>query len=178
MKVRSRERRGKIRFRVRLPFTLRSNGLEIHGATRNLSLLGIAGYSHTSLALGQAVDCQVEIPKALTPITAHGTIVRCDPLTEPNPDGTHELGVFFRTFDPNQETLLTRYLRKLSRAEESAIQAGYRAFQEKLKARRRRKRLEALQKKRRALARKKKRQAKARLLAAKRRKSRRGKKKS
>jgi hypothetical protein len=162
------ERRGKTRFRVRLPFLLKANGFEAPGTTRNLSLLGIAGYTSTPLTLGQVVDCHLEIPKPALSIISHGTVVRCDALTEPHPDGTYEMGVFFRTFEPNNESLLTRFLNHLSREEDSAVQAGLRAFKEKIKARKRRKRLEALQKKRRALARKKKRLAKARQEARKR----------
>lgn len=158
-----------MRFRVRLPFVLRSDGQEVHGITRNVSLLGIASYTQGPVSPAQSVECLLELSKKSAPLVAHGTVIRCTMLTEPNPDGPYETGVFFKEFDRKGETTLTRYLERIVQKEEAAIRAGYRAFRQKLASRRRRRRLEELRKKKRRAQRLRKRRQ--RLARERRRKS-------
>lgn len=163
------ERRGRMRFRVRLPFVLRNDGQEVRGVTRNVSLLGIASYTQGPLSPAQPVQCFLELSSRSQPIVANGTIIRCTMLTESHPDGPYETGVFFKEFEGRGETTLTRYLERIVRKEETAIRAGYKAFRQKLAARRRRRRLEELRKKKRRVERLRRRRQ--RLAREKRRKS-------
>ena len=143
------ERRNRMRFRVRLSFILRNDGQEVRGTTRNVSLLGIAAYTVGSLPPAQPVECFLELPGHDKPLVAKGTVIRCTMLSETHPDGPYETGVFFKEFEGKGETTLTKYLEKIVRKEEAAIHAGYKAFRERLTARKRRRRLEELQKKKR-----------------------------
>ena len=147
------ERRMRTRYKVRVPFVIKNNGQEIHGTTRNISLLGISAYSDSHIAQVQPVQCVLNLPNAPRPLVAHGTVIRCEPLTQPNPDGSHEIGVFFKEFAGSGESDLSKFLNHVSLEERSAIQAGYRALKQRAAARKRRKRLEALERRRRKLRR-------------------------
>lgn len=147
------DRRLRTRYKARLPFTLRGDGEEVSGTTRNISLLGISAYSRSSVSQIQPVRCLLDLPQHPQPLVAQGTVIRCEPLEQPHPDGTHEIGIFFKEFEGTGEADLSRFLRKLQEDERSAIQAGYRALKQRLAARKRRKRLAALRKRRRMLKR-------------------------
>lgn len=147
------DRRLRTRYKTRLPFTLRSDGQEVSGTTRNISLLGISAYSHSPVSQIQLVRCLLELPQHPQPLVAHGTVIRCEPLEQPHPDGTHEIGIFFKEFEGTGEADLSRFLQELQDEERAAIQAGYRALKQRLAARKRRKRLAALRKRRRMLKR-------------------------
>ncbi|MBI3318446.1 MAG: PilZ domain-containing protein [Candidatus Omnitrophica bacterium] len=141
MPFRGPERRLRARFRVRLPFVLRSDGQQIRGATRNVSLLGISAYGEGPLNQVQAVQCVLELPAGNNPVVANGTVIRCRPLQEAHPDGSYELGVFFKEFQQQGETALSKFLDRVSLDEREAIQEGYRALKQRLADRKRRKRL-------------------------------------
>ena len=147
------ERRLRTRYKVRVPFTLRIDGQEVQGTTRNISLLGISAYSNSSVSQIQPVECLLDLPPHSRPLIANGTVIRCEPLEQSHPDGTHEIGVFFKEFQGQGEADLTRFLEGVLDDERSAIQAGYRALKQRLAARKRRKRLAALRKRRRMLKR-------------------------
>lgn len=147
------ERRGRIRYRARLSFILKSNGQEVRGITRNVSLLGFAAHTDGSMSQAQPVECLLAIPRRREPLLIRGTITRCEALAQPHPDGPYETGVFFKEFEEKGETLLVKYLERSAQHEEAAIKAGYRAFRQKIRARRRRKRLEELRKRARRTAR-------------------------
>lgn len=150
MPFKGADRRLRNRYKVRLPFTLRSDGQEVlQGMTRNISLLGISAYSFSSTAQLQAVDCVFNLPKHSQPLVAHGTVIRCEPTTPAHPDGTQEVGVFFKEFNGNGEAALSKFLRQILEEERSAIQAGYRALKQRVAARHRRKQLELERKKKR-----------------------------
>lgn len=147
------DRRLRARYRVRVPFTLKNDGQEIQGITRNISLLGISAYSSSSITQVQPVRCLLAVPHRPQPLVAHGTVIRCEPLAQPLPDGTHEIGVFFKEFEGTDEAELSKFLYQLLEEERSAIRAGYRALKQRLAARHRRKRLEAKLKRKRKAAR-------------------------
>ena len=147
------DRRLRTRYKVRVPFTLKTDGQEVRGTTRNVSLLGISAYSNSSVSQIQQVQCLLDLPQRPQPLIANGTVIRCEPLGQPHPDGTYEIGVFFREFPGHGESDLTRFLEQVQDDERSAIQAGYRALKQRLAARKRRKRLAALRKRRRMLKR-------------------------
>jgi len=151
--VRGSERRLRARFRVHLPFILKSNNQETHGTTRNISLLGISAYTSSPIAVSQPVHCFLKLPQAPQPIVAGGTVIYCEPLPEAHPEGSHETGVFFKEFQDKGESTLAGFLERVRQDEQKAIKAGYRVFQKRLADRRRRKRLKALQKSRRKRAR-------------------------
>ncbi len=154
------ERRNRTRFRVRLPFTLKSNGDEVRGTTRNISLLGISAYTNRPLPQVQPVQCLLELPEKPQPLVVHGTVIRCETLPEPHPDGSYEMGVFFKEFPETEESALERFLDQVAQKERQAIQEGFRALQQRLAARKRRKRQELLAKRKRRLARLRKRRKK------------------
>ena len=81
------------------------------------------------------------------------------PLPQTLPEGSHEIGVFFKEFEGTGETDLTRFLNEVLHQEQNAIQAGYRALKQRVAARRKKKRLEALEKRRRKLKRMRRKQA-------------------
>lgn len=163
------DRRLRTRYKVRIPFTLKANGQEVRGMTRNISLLGISAYSSSSMSgATESVQCLLNLPETPAPLVAHGTVIRCEPLPEPHPDGSHEIGVFFKEFERDGEADLSRFLNRLMRQEQSAIQAGYKALKRRLADRKRRRRLQAEAKRKRKLLRLKKRRL--RLLAKARRK--------
>lgn len=152
------DRRLRTRYKVRIPFALKGNGQEVRGLTRNISLLGISAYSNSPVSgVVEPVQCLLNLPETSGPLVAHGTVIRCESLLEPHPDGTYELGVFFKEFEGEGEADLSRFLNRLMREEQNAIQAGYRQLKRRLAARRQRKRLEARRKKKRRLLRLKKR---------------------
>lgn len=169
------DRRMRARYKVRVPFTLKSNGQEIRGMTRNVSLLGISAYSDSPISQVQPVQCLLSIPTQQQPLVAHGTVIRCEPMSQPHPDGSHEIGVFFKQFETGAEVTLERFLESLLKAERSAIQAGYRALKQRAAERQKRKKQEAAEKSRRRrlrLARRKRRLAKQKKLAGLKRKKR------
>lgn len=151
--LRGAERRLRTRFRVQLPFILKDNEHEIHGATRNISLLGISAYTDAPLGISQPVHCFLKLPKASQPIVASGTIIYCEPLAEPHPEGGYETGVFFKEFQNKGESGLASFLEQVRQNEQKAIKVGYIAFQKRLAERRLRKRLKALRQKQRKRAR-------------------------
>lgn len=172
MPFKGRERRLRTRFRIRVPFVLITNGQEVHGITRNISLLGISAYSEAPVAHVQPVQCHLALPQSHSPIIAQGTVIRCAPLVQPHPDGSYEIGVFFKGFQATGEAVLTKFLDRKAREERVALKAGFQALKQKLVQRRRRKQREALQKRRRRaqrLQRKRLRLAKQKLLKAQRR---------
>ena len=173
MAFKGADRRIRTRYKVRVPFVLKGNGEEVHGTTRNLSLLGISAYSDSSISQVQRVQCALNLPNSPAPLVAHGTVIRCEPMDQPNPDGSHEIGVFFKEFEGTGEFDLSKFLRQVSQDERSAIQAGYRALKQRVAARVRRKRLETLERRKRKLQRLRKRRLrleKKKRLAAQRRK--------
>lgn len=176
MPFRGTERRLRARFRIRIPFVLRSNGHEVRGITRNVSLLGISAYTDAPMPQVQPVQCVLELPKQPKPLIANGTVIRCESLTQPHPDGPYEMGVFFKGFPEGGEPILSRFLDQLAREDREAIKTGYRLLQQRVAERRRRKRLEAERKRRRRLARLRRRRlrlAREKRLAAQRRAKRR-----
>jgi len=118
-----------------------------------MSLLGISAYTQDPLPQVQPVQCLLELPREKQPIAVKGTVIRCQPLPQPHPDGPYEMGVFFKEFQHRGEGILARFLDRISQEEKEAIQVGYRALQQRLAARRRRKRLEELRLRRRRAAR-------------------------
>lgn len=110
--------------------------------TRNVSLLGISAYSKSGVEGAQPVHCLLNLPNRSQPIVAHGTVIRCEPMSEPHADGSHELGVFFKEFEGTDEEDLSRFLQQVLQEEQSAIQAGYKALKQRLTARRRRRKME------------------------------------
>jgi hypothetical protein len=143
------ERRLRTRFRVRLPFVLQSNSQQVEGTTVNLSLLGISAYTQGPLNREQQVTCLIRLPEQSHPITVNGTVIRCDPLSHPHPDGSYQTGVFFKQFtEPSAEATLTRFLNRKAQEEQEALKAGYQALRQKMAERRRRRRLEAARKRR------------------------------
>lgn len=171
MPVRGSDRRLRARYKVQVPFLLKSNGHEVRGTTRNISLLGISAHSDSSVSQVQPVQCLLTLPEMARPLVANGTVIRCEPLSQPTPEGSHEIGVFFKAFEGSGETDLFRFLNRVLQEEQSAIQAGYRALKQRIAARKRRKKLEALEKRRRKLKRLKRRQAKKKKLSKKKKSS-------
>ena len=181
MPFRGMERRLRTRFRVRLPFVLKNDGQEVRGTTRNVSLLGISAYTDAPLSQVQPVQCLLELPKRSRPLVANGTVLRCEPLAEPHPDGPYEMGVFFKEFPGGGEPILSRFLDRLEREDEEAIKAGYRILQQRIADRRRKRHLEVQRKRRRRLARLRRRRlrlARQKRLAERRRRQRAARKKS
>lgn len=169
------ERRLRTRFRARIPFVLKSDSQQVRGVTSNISLLGISAYTDSPLGPVQPVQCALEVPQTHQPIVAAGTVIRCEALPDPHPDGLYQMGIFFKEFEARGESSLTRYLEELQHKEQQAIQAGYRDLKKRLTARKRRKQMEALRKRRRKLARlrrRKRRLAQLKRLKALRRKQR------
>jgi hypothetical protein len=154
------ERRHRTRYRVRIPFTLKSSEKEIRGTTRNVSLLGISGFSDGFMDTVQPIQCTLALTEGYGPLTINGTVIRCEPLSRPVGDGSHEIGIFFKEFPDKGEDQLEEYLQKVGHDEQDAIKAGYMLLKQRQMARRRKKRLEALRKRRRVQARlRKKKQA-------------------
>lgn len=149
MALKELDRRLRTRFRIRLPFVLKINSQEVRGFTRNLSLLGISAYTRQSISPVEAVQCFLELPKEAHPVVATGTVIRCQPLSEAHPDGSYEMGVFFKGFQANGEAAVARFLSRIEREEQAQIKAGFEALKKRLAARKRRKKLEILRKKRR-----------------------------
>lgn len=133
------DRRLRTRYKVRVPFTLKSNSEEIQGVTRNVSLLGISAYSDSTISNSVPVQCALHIPHQQKPIIAHGTVIRCEPLPDRHADGGNEVGVFFKQFDGTQEQDLDRFLRKVLDDERLAIQAGFKELRQRAAARKRKK---------------------------------------
>ena len=171
MPFRGADRRMRARYKVRVPFLLRSNGQEVHGTTRNISLLGISATADSPVQQVQPVQCVLSLPQSARPLVAHGTVIRCEALSHPGGEGSHEIGVFFKEFEGTGESELSRFLYRVSQEEQNAIRAGYRILKQKAVARKRRKRLEALEKRRRRLRRIRRKQRLARQKAARRRTS-------
>lgn len=147
------DRRLRTRYKARLPFVLKNNGQEVSGITRNISLLGISAFTQTQFSQVEPVQCLLNIPKRTHPLIARGTIIRCEPLSQPNPDGSYEIGVFFKDFDGRDESELSGFLRQLQEQEQTAVQAGYRALKQRLEARRKRKQAEIQERRKRKLLR-------------------------
>lgn len=158
--LRESDRRMRARYKVQVPFVLKTDGQEIHGTTRNISLLGISANSDSPVSQVKPVQCVLTIPELQQPLVAHGTVIRCEPLPRPAPEGAHEIGVFFKEFQGSGETDLYRFLTHVLQEEQSAIQAGYRALKQRVATRKKRKRMEALEKQKRKLKRLKKRKEK------------------
>lgn len=152
-------RRMRARYKVQVPFLLKSDGQEIRGTTRNISLLGISALSDSPVSQVQPVQCVLDLPGSQQPLVAHGTVIRCEPLSQTLPEGSQEIGVFFKEFEGRGETDLTRFLTHVLQEEQDAIQAGYRALKQRVAARKKKKRLEALEKRRRKLKRLRRRKA-------------------
>lgn len=163
------ERRMRARYKVQVPFILKSSGEEVRGTTRNISLLGISAYSDAPVSQVQPVQCVMNLPESQRPLIASGTVIRCEPLSQNLPEGSHEIGVFFKEFEGTGETDLTRFLTRVLQEEQSAIQAGYRALKQRVAARKKKKRLETLEKRKRKLKRLRRRKAR---LAKQKKKSR------
>ncbi len=157
------------RYKVQVPFILKGNGGEVHGTTRNISLLGISAYSDSPMSQVQPVQCVLHLPESQKPLIVKGTVIRCEPLSQSLPEGSHEIGVFFKEFEGTGETDLIRFLTQVLQEEQSAIQAGYRALKQRVAARKKKKRLEALEKRKRKLKRLRRRKAR---LAKQKKKSR------
>lgn len=143
------ERRLRARYRVRVPFVVKSSTEQIRGTTRNISLLGISAYADHPLPAVQPVQCYLELPRISRPIIANGTVIRCESLSEPHPDGPYELGIFFKGFQKPGETTLARFLHQIERQEQAEIKVGYLALKKRLAQRRRRKQMEELRRRRR-----------------------------
>ena len=172
MAFQRQDRRLRARYKVRVPFMLRKNGQEVSGITRNVSLLGISAYSNTSAGEVHPVECLLNLPNRPTPLIAHGTVIRSEALSDPHPDGSYEIGVFFKEFEGSGEAELSRFLQQVLQDEQSAIQAGYKALKERLAARRKKRQLEEQKKQKRRkerLRRRRLRLARQKRLAAKKR---------
>ena len=152
-------RRMRARYKVQVPFLLKSDGHEIRGTTRNISLLGISAFSDSPVSQVQPVQCVLDLPGSEHPLVAHGTVIRCEPLSQKLPEGSQEIGVFFKEFEGKGETDLNRFLTHVLQEEQGAIQAGYRALKQRVAARKKKKRLEALEKRKRRLKRLRRRKA-------------------
>lgn len=156
---RAAERRGRTRYRIRIPFTLKGNGDPVQGTTRNISLLGISAYSKGPVDQVRPVDCCLEIPASSgRQVIARGTVTRCHPMAHPNPDGSFEIGVFFREFRLEDEKTLTHYLESVSSKEQAEIATAYKELKKKLADRKRRKQAELRKKRLKRLARLRKKQ--------------------
>ncbi len=143
------ERRLRARFRVRVPFALQSNGQEVQGTTVNLSLLGISAFTNGPLHREQPVTCLLRLPEQSRPVAVEGTVIRCEPVSQPHPDGSYQMGVFFKQFlEPSAEAALMKFLNRKAQEEQEALQAGYKALRQKEAERKRRKRLGAARKQR------------------------------
>ena len=159
MPFRGSDRRMRARYKVQVPFVLKSNGHEVRGITRNISLLGISAQSDSAVSQVQPVQCLLTLPRFSEPLVAKGTVIRCEPLSESLPQASHEIGVFFKEFEGTGETDLSKFLAQVLEEEQSAIQAGYRALKQRVAARKKRKKMEALEKRKRTLKRLKRRKA-------------------
>ena len=180
MALKEPDRRLRARYRVRLPFTLNIENQEpIHGLTRNISLLGISAYAQQPAQQVKPIETILELPNGNPSVSVTGTVIRCQPLEQPNPDGPYEIGIFFKAFREDGEARLSDYLAKVSSDEKAEILAGYRELKQRMAARKKKKQLELRRKKQRKLKRlavkkkkevlaKKKKAAKARKKAAKR----------
>lgn len=146
------ERRRRIRFRATLPIRIHTEGLEIQGQTRNVSLLGASTITERPATQGASATAELELPGvAGPPVRMEGTIVRSVPLNLPG-DPRYEVGVFAMKFVDRDEARLSHYLEQLQMAEYAAVRAGYKALREKIRQRAARKRALLLAKrKRRAL---------------------------
>lgn len=164
------ERRMRARYKVQVPFVLKSDEGEVHGTTRNISLLGISACSDSPVSQVHPVQCVMSLPEFQKPLIAKGTVIRCEPVSQNQPEGSHEIGVFFKEFEGTGETDLIRFLTQVLQQEQSAIQAGYRALKQRVAARKKKKRLEAQEKRKRKL--KRLRRRKARLAKQQKKKSR------
>ena len=149
MPPRGTDRRLRARFRVSLPLLIKGPHQEIEGVSRNVSLLGVLAYAKGPFSQGDPVQCVVELPSESKPAVANGTIIHCETLASPVPEGSHEVGIFFKEFQERGESTLAKFLEQIAHKEESALKAGFQALKQKLTARKRRKQLEALQKRRR-----------------------------
>lgn len=101
----------------------------------------------------QPVECHLNLAGSTEAIVAVGTIIRCDPALQPNSDGAYEVGVFFKQFQGNGESILSEFLQQIGTQEEDAIKSGYILLKQKQVARKKKKRLEAIRKRRRQEAR-------------------------
>lgn len=146
------EHRRRIRFRATLPIRIKTDGLELQGQTRNVSLLGANTITERSATQGAPATAEIDLPGvAGPPVRMEGTIVRSIPLNLPG-DPRYEVGVFALRFLDRDETRLSHYLEQLQMAEYAAVRAGYKALREKIRQREARKRALLLAKrKRRAL---------------------------
>lgn len=153
------DRRMRSRYKVQVPFLLKSSSQEVRGTTRNISLLGISALSDSPVSQVQPVQCLLDLPNSRLPLVAHGTVIRCEPLSQELPEGSHEIGIFFKEFEGTGETDLTRFLTQVLQEEQNAIQAGYRALKQRVANRKKKKRLEALEKRKRKLKRLRRRKA-------------------
>lgn len=163
------ERRRRIRFRATLPIRIYTEGAEIQGQTRNVSLLGASTIMDRPATEGASATAELELPGvAGPPVRMEGTIVRSNPLNLPG-DTRYEVGVFALKFHGQDETRLSQYLEQLQMAEYAAVRAGYKALREKIRLREARKRALLLAKRHRRALRLAKRRRRA--LAAARRKA-------
>ncbi len=157
-----------------LPIRIRTNGLELQGQTRNVSLLGASAITDQPATTGATATAELDLPGG-PPIRMEGSIVRSVPINLPGVS-QYEVGVFAMKFVDEDETRLSQYLEELQITEYAAVRAGYKALQDKIRKRQAKKRALALAKRRRRAKRLAKRRAKkaaarrrARALAAARR---------
>lgn len=169
------ERRRRIRFRATLPIRIHTTEGEVHGETRNVSLLGASAITDRPATQGATATAELDLPGGGLPIRMEGTIVRSIPLDVPG-DSRYEVGVFAMKYPDQDETRLSQYLEQLQIAEYAAVRAGYKALREKIRRREAHKRALLLaQRRRRArrLARRRRRARAAAKRAAARRRTRR-----
>lgn len=164
------ERRRRIRFRATLPVRIHTDGMEIQGQTRNVSLLGVSAIAERPAVQGTAATAELDLPGTSGPPIriSEGSIVRSIPLNLPG-EPQYEVGVFALKYHGQDEARLSQYLEQLQMAEYAAVRAGYKALREKIRLREQRKRALLLAKRRRRKLRLAKRRRRA--LAAARRKA-------
>jgi hypothetical protein len=164
-KTQRKDRRLRRRQDARIPFVLSTEqGDEAHGFTRNVSLLGISGYTHAPFKEAQPVRCRLNIPGDPQPIVAHGAVIYCRPLSQPHPEGTYGIGVFFREFEGSGEAKLSTHLQELRQKEQAQLEAAYQDYKRHMAAKKRerwlRKLRQAMRRRSRMLRRLKRMQAK------------------
>ena len=137
------ERRRRIRFRATLPIRIHTAESNIHGQTRNVSLLGASVITDRPATEGISATAEIDLPGNGLPIRMEGTIVRSIPLNLPG-ESRYEVGVFAMRFHDHDETRLSQYLEQLQMAEYAAVKAGYKALREKIRVRQARKRARLL----------------------------------
>lgn len=152
------ERRRRIRFRATLPIRIHTADANLHGQTRNVSLLGASVITDRPAIQGAPATAEIDLPGGGMPIRMEGTVVRSISLNLPG-ESRYEVGVFAMRFHDHDETRLSQYLDQLQITEYAAVKAGYKALREKIRIRQARKRARLLASRRRQAARRSKRSA-------------------